>query len=174
MSAGGALGGLFTALIAPLVFDWAWEHPLLVVAAGAADACAAAVDWRRLPGLDPAMARMARLRAAGAWSVLAVARRIRSRSPGAGYTRLPAGCCMSGRLLLVPWRWAFCRVLALMMLAQGGSDTIHTSSQGARTRSYFGIYTVRDYRGGHRMRTLAHGTTLHGQQSLDPAQARSP
>ena len=33
MSAGGALGGLFTALIAPLVFDWVWEHPLLVLAA---------------------------------------------------------------------------------------------------------------------------------------------
>ena len=30
MSAGGALGGLFTALVAPLVFDWTWEHPLLI------------------------------------------------------------------------------------------------------------------------------------------------
>ena len=35
MSAGGALGGLFTALIAPLVFDWSWEHPLLILAAAA-------------------------------------------------------------------------------------------------------------------------------------------
>ena len=26
MSAGGALGGMFTALIAPVVFDWVWEH----------------------------------------------------------------------------------------------------------------------------------------------------
>ena len=33
MSLGGALGGLFTALIAPLVFDWVWEHPLLLLAA---------------------------------------------------------------------------------------------------------------------------------------------
>src|SRR5690606_22480987 len=33
ISAGGALGGLFTALIAPLVFDWTWEHPLLILAA---------------------------------------------------------------------------------------------------------------------------------------------
>lgn len=35
MSAGGALGGVLTALIAPLVFDWVWEHPLLMLAVAA-------------------------------------------------------------------------------------------------------------------------------------------
>ncbi len=34
MSVGGALGGVFAALIAPLVFDWTYEYPLLVLAAG--------------------------------------------------------------------------------------------------------------------------------------------
>ena len=33
MSVGGALGGLFCALIAPLIFDWTYEYPILVVAA---------------------------------------------------------------------------------------------------------------------------------------------
>ena len=33
MSFGGMLGGLFCAIVAPLLFDWAYEHPLLVVAA---------------------------------------------------------------------------------------------------------------------------------------------
>lgn len=32
MSAGGAIGGAFTALVAPLVFSWTWEHPLLILA----------------------------------------------------------------------------------------------------------------------------------------------
>ena len=32
---GGALGGLFCGLIAPLAFDWVYEHPILVVAAAA-------------------------------------------------------------------------------------------------------------------------------------------
>lgn len=32
---GGALGGLFCGLVAPLVFDWVYEHPILVVAAAA-------------------------------------------------------------------------------------------------------------------------------------------
>ena len=29
MSVGGALGGLFCALLAPMLFSWPWEHPLL-------------------------------------------------------------------------------------------------------------------------------------------------
>src|SRR5207244_4329699 len=33
MAAGGALGGIFAALIAPLIFDWTYEYPILVVAA---------------------------------------------------------------------------------------------------------------------------------------------
>ncbi|MDB5697821.1 MAG: hypothetical protein JWN69_625, partial [Alphaproteobacteria bacterium] len=33
MAFGGALGGIFCALIAPAVFDWAYEHPLLILAA---------------------------------------------------------------------------------------------------------------------------------------------
>lgn len=32
-SVGGALGGLFCGLVAPVVFDWVYEHPLLIVAA---------------------------------------------------------------------------------------------------------------------------------------------
>ena len=33
MSVGGVLGGLFCALVAPMIFDWTYEHPILVVAA---------------------------------------------------------------------------------------------------------------------------------------------
>src|SRR3546814_17693267 len=33
LSAGGVLGGLFAALVAPLLFDWVYEHPLLILAA---------------------------------------------------------------------------------------------------------------------------------------------
>jgi SAM-dependent methyltransferase len=45
--------------------------------------------------------------------------------------------------------------------------------QGLRTRSYFGIYTVRDYP-ADKMRMLSHGTTLHGQQSTDSLLKRLP
>ena len=33
MSVGGVLGGLFCALFAPLMFDWTYEHPILLIAA---------------------------------------------------------------------------------------------------------------------------------------------
>ena len=32
-SFGGMLGGLFCAIVAPLIFDWAYEHPVLILAA---------------------------------------------------------------------------------------------------------------------------------------------
>ena len=173
MSAGGALGGFFTALIAPMVFDWAWEHPLLVVASAVLMPVPRWLDWRKLPGLGPDMGRFAAL-AIFACAVLVswlLAQDAMTVKPGSGYTWLSAGIAVLA-LALVPWRHMFAGVLVLTMLAQGGLATIYTSLQGARSRSYFGIYTVRDYP-ADRMRTLAHGTTLHGQQSLDPNKRRN-
>ena len=76
-------------------------------------------------------------------------------------------------LLLIPWRWMFVSVLAMLMVVQGGIQTIDSSLADRRTRSYFGVYTVIDYpsRG---VRMLSHGTTLHGQQSTDPASSHQP
>ena len=165
MSAGGALGGLFTALIAPVVFDWVWEHPLLVLAAALLMPLAPLVDWRRLPDLDPGLARI------GVGVLLVVAAALAfglldyTSLADPPLTRLwfTAGLTLIG-MLLVPWRFAFAAVLLMLMLAQGGIETANSSLHGARTRSYFGIYTVRTYE-DRQLRTLAHGTTLHGQQS---------
>ncbi|MDP3677413.1 MAG: hypothetical protein Q8R44_20330, partial [Novosphingobium sp.] len=52
MSAGGALGGLFTALIAPLWFDWVWEHPLLIIAAALLMPQRPLLGWMRMSGLS--------------------------------------------------------------------------------------------------------------------------
>jgi SAM-dependent methyltransferase len=70
-------------------------------------------------------------------------------------------------VLLMPWRILFVSTLVLLMLSKGGFQTAKDTVDGIRTRSYFGIYTVRDYR-SDKLRILAHGTTLHGQQSTDP------
>jgi len=169
MSAGGALGGAFTALIAPVLFDWVWEHPLLVFAAALLMPLPERFDWRRMPGLEPGMARL------GAFVLVAVAMFLAWLLYGYVYEdsgkllqfALTVWIAMLG-LLLVSWRWLFAGVLAMLMVAQGGYTTIQTSLDGSRTRSYFGIYTVHDYKSSQ-LRTLAHGTTLHGQQSTDPA-----
>jgi len=174
MAAGGALGGLFTALIAPMLFDWVWEHPLLVLAAAALLPRQYLFDLSRLPGTSPAMRLLAAAALAGLALFLAWQLGGLPLEEEAGQERalLALGIALCG-VLLVPWRPAFVALLALLMLVQGGTETIRDSLDGRRSRSYFGIYTVRDYP-DQQVRLLSQGTTLHGEQSTDPARRRSP
>jgi len=169
MSAGGALGGLFTALLAPLVFDWVWEYPLLVLGAAALMPRSGLLDWTRLKGLQSELKHLALGAAivtlAGLIWLLHDANQTQDRE--VLHWALSAGIALIG-LVLVPWRWLSVGLLGILMLAQGGWQTAQEDLAGIRTRSYFGIYTVRDYP-QRQLRTLAHGTTLHGQQSTDPA-----
>src|SRR6185295_19407367 len=65
-------------------------------------------------------------------------------------------------LFTIGKRIAFMIVLASALLLFGGWRSIQLSfTPYARERSYFGVYTVRDFID---VRTLAHGTTLHGIQ----------
>lgn len=174
MSAGGALGGLFTALIAPLVFDWVWEYPLLVLAAALLLPRGWLPDWRNAAGLDPALRWMAFAAlvltvAVLGWMLFQANLYVESR----GQRWLLAGLLALTGLALVPWRAAAAAALAVLMLAQGGYDTLSDSLAGIRTRSYFGIYTVREHP-EQKKRTLMHGTTAHGVQSTDPARRRMP
>ncbi|PLK27192.1 fused MFS/spermidine synthase [Novosphingobium sp. TH158] len=174
MSAGGALGGMFTALVAPVVFDWAWEHPILVFAAAALLPLDAMPDWRRLKGLEPAMARLAMLTIlvfAGflLWLLYSV-----TLESDFGWKRwgLSAAIALCG-LALVQMRGPVLLVLVATMIVQGGFQTLADTRDGVRHRSYFGIYTVRTYE-DRKVRTLAHGTTLHGEQLLDGPRRRQP
>ena len=174
MSAGGALGGLFTALIAPLVFDWVWEYPLLVLAAALLLPRGWLPDWRHAAGLDPAlrwMALGALVLTAGVlgWMLFQANLYVESRTMRWSLAALLA---LAG-LALVPWRAAAAATLAVLMMAQGGYDTLADSLAGTRTRSYFGIYAVREHP-EQQKRTLMHGTTAHGVQSTDPARRRMP
>ena len=174
MSAGGALGGLFTALIAPTLFDWVWEHPLLVLAAAALLPQQFLFDLRRLPGASPVLRILAAVCLAGlalffVWKIYELPFEEAYNGERGFYALIVAVC----GLALIPWRPAYMALLLVVMLAQGGADTIKGTLEGLRSRSYFGIYTVRDYDDVH-VRMLSHGTTLHGQQSTDPARRRDP
>ncbi len=170
MSIGGALGGLFTALIAPLVFDWVWEHPLLVLAAAFLLPRERLLDWTRLQGLQAELKYLAVGMIVATAAVLAWLLYDANQLAGDRaliHWALSAGLALAG-LALVPWRPLALAVLVAALLVQGGFETIDDSREGVRIRSYFGVYTVRDYP-SRKLRTLAHGTTLHGQQSTDPA-----
>ncbi|AIT80356.1 fused MFS/spermidine synthase [Novosphingobium pentaromativorans] len=174
MSAGGALGGLFTALVAPLVFDWSWEHPLLILGAALLVPLDEILRWRRMEGLDQRLARIALVLLLLLALFLSVQLFDLFTEPGTKMTAMLLTVFLTGTgVMVMGWRWAFVAVLLLAMLGQGGLLTIMSSYEGQRTRSYFGIYTVRDYRSSG-LRILSHGTTLHGQQSLDPDKRRMP
>ena len=174
MSAGGALGGLFTALIAPLVFDWAWEHPLLVLAAACLMPLPEVLRWRCMEGVEPVMARIALVLLVAMSAFLSYQLNDYALRPETGTVAVLLTVFITGcGLMLLAWRWAFVAALAMAMVGQGGIWTIRASLHGDRTRSYFGIYTVRDYPDSN-VRMLSHGTTLHGQQSLDSARRDDP
>jgi SAM-dependent methyltransferase len=173
MSAGGVLGGLFAALFAPLLFDWVYEHPLLVLAAAALLPLPALLPWDKWLRLSPqrgqiAVALLVAIAAFACWRMVAGWGGILEGSTAAwGITIFAIG------LLVIGWRWAFVTVLGLLMIGVGGWDTVQESFTGARVRSYFGVYTVTDYP-AQGQRRLAHGTTLHGLQRTDPAHRREP
>lgn len=173
MSAGGALGGLFAAIVAPLVFDWVWEHPLLVLAAGALLPQKPLFAWMERLGLEARgrlVVRVALVVGAimlGLWMDSAV-----DATQDVMVHVLLLAIALLGVMALGS-RWAFLAILLILMLARGGWDTLEESADGIRDRSYFGVYTVRQYSDPD-MRVLLHGTTVHGRQFLDPERRRQP
>ena len=173
MSVGGMLGGLFCAIVAPLVFDWAYEHPLLILAAALLVPQTPLVPWpeplkRVLTFAIPLLALLL------SYIVQHYGWRVDYEfglNFGTGSTigsilisLLALGCL--GR------RYAFAASLAALMLSYGGWSTLATTAEGNRTRSYFGIYEVvtryEQGSGAPLDRRLTHGTTLHGVQNLLP------
>lgn len=164
MSVGGALGGVFAAVIAPVIFDWTYEFPLLIIAAGALAA---------QPYLLPAFRwfwegseRRTNIAGIGAVLAIGVLLVIGIANPGdmLGARAEPItflGIAAIG-ILVIGQRPLYMFALVSSLFLFGGYRALELSlTTDARIRSYFGVYTIRDFVD---MRTLAHGTTLHGIQ----------
>lgn len=168
MAVGGVLGGVFCAILAPTLFDWAYEHPLLIVAAALLVPQSPFIPWAQdMP------ARLRWLLVIGAlalsWAV----------DQGLGPFKSD-GSALIGSVLIslvalafIGFRWAFALGLAALMLSYGGWTKLEESRDGLRTRSYFGVYTVTTRRNPP-SRQLTHGTTLHGVQNLTPGGETEP
>jgi hypothetical protein len=177
MSAGGVLGGIFAGLLAPILFDWTWEYPILILVAGAL------VPQAFLLGaaerLWQGTAQHRRILTLAAALVVGVLTLYVLFGPYAGSERpeliqLPVLIVIIALGLAVTGaRWAFVIALAGSLIAFGGYRSIGLSLEpGARTRSYFGVYTVR---GDAHIHQLAHGTTVHGTELIGtPARDQSP
>jgi hypothetical protein len=199
LSAGGVLGGLFNAVLAPLLFRGIAEYPLVLVLAcllrpAAAEEAAGALKGagqiptspkRKRGEPSPSLAlracqqRRARrldvvlpLALGGLTAALVVGWQAYGLEPG------PLSVAAMFALPLVlcytflerPVRFGL--GVGALLLAGGLYHGVHGSSQ-LRVRSFFGVHRVTlDQTGKYRM--LVHGNTVHGQQSLDPTRSREP
>ncbi|MCA1661960.1 MAG: hypothetical protein LC648_07300 [Novosphingobium sp.] len=173
MSAGGALGGLFTALVAPLWFDWVWEHPLLIFAAALLLPQRPLLRWMESGDLsrDRIVLTAAALVVFAGFLGWLLSDLDPKQSPLVSLL-LTLAIAFCG-VLVIGVRPAFVAVLGVLMLAHGGLETVRQTLDGARSRSYFGVYTVRDHTEAGQ-RVLAHGTTMHGMQLTHPGWRRLP
>lgn len=163
MAAGGVLGGAFTALLAPALFDSVLEYPIALVAG-----CL----------LRPAARGQATGRRSDLALALVVAALIALHGGGFGL-ELDWGT-IGVLLALVPSALVLYALAArplgfgLGIAAALGATLLTTGADSvlARERSFFGVYTVkRDATGFH---VLVHGTTVHGAEQTAPAAWREP
>jgi hypothetical protein len=176
MSFGGALGGVFSALVAPMLFDWTYEYPILILAAGVLTPHAYMVaPLQRIWQGNPQRRRILLWAVALIIAVL-VAVVLLDHTTGDAPSSLQQAMLLivvAVGVLAIGTPPAFGFALLGVLIAFGGYQAIAISLEpGARTRSYFGIYTV------HSTPTeqqLAHGTTVHGTQLRgSPQRERTP
>src|SRR5262245_21662527 len=165
MSVGGVIGGIAAGLVAPYVFNWIAEYPILI---------ALAVLCR--PGtLLPSDARWRYPLLAGL-AIAALLVIVVSFEPGLVYPQpLDDGAFnrLAVALLLVTvlfWRapLPFAAIVAVILFVNHG---ILEQSGLLSVRSFFGVAKVYD---DGDFRVLQHGTTLHGGERIRDADGQPP
>jgi len=168
MSAGGVIGGIFAGLIAPNVFSWVLEYPLLVVLA---------ILCR--PGLEMPTDLRTRLLWLAAIAVVAIV-----AFPGLTeryVTDEKTFYWVIGGLLVVAGLVSqeplpFAAVIAVAFII--GSAYRPDSEVRETMRSFFGVHKITETSDGQ-FRVFMHGTTIHGAERLrddngEPITGRPP
>ena len=168
VAVGGVLGGIFNALLAPLVFIHPIEYPLVLVAACLIPTTDASGHAKRVARWElVAPLALAALVTGLVWLVRAL--------PIAGLPGLllcagvPAVLCFALRHRPVAFGLALGALLLTMTVLTGAGEyrTLH------RERSFFGIWQVRVYP-ALGFTSLVNGTTDHGRQSREPGREMEP
>ena len=172
MSFGGALGGMFTALVAPKLFSEIYEYPLLLAASMACRPGALSFLFSRdRQKLKDELIVLWLIAAVGVliiWWLPTLATYVRAVPAWvlrAGAT--PMVVMVLAAILLVNVQSAPRQLVAagLMCLALVTlPSAVRQADSQITQRSFFGVYRVADTPDGYR--TLVHGTTLHGAQRI--------
>ncbi len=165
MSVGGAAGGVFNALVAPMMFSSDYEYYLALIAACVLRGLMSGQPKNLTPGdvvypllLAAAVATMA-YRSIDATPVGLI-----------GRVAFLVPCAVALYVFAErPFRFAFgvAAMIGSALLVQGSVDVLHTE------RNFFGVSKVKLVDGG-RKTALIHGTTMHGTEFVDPGLRREP
>lgn len=167
LAVGGVLGGIFNAIVAPLVFNSVLEYPLVLVfacmlclklRAGAARPSVADAIWPLLLGSATAGVLLG-ARAYGLDRAVWLLAALLGAATLACYTMVERPIRFGLGLGAV--------VLAIGLVGNAGEQTLH------QERTFFGVLRVKadSDRNAH---SLVHGTTLHGMQCMTPSKRREP
>ena len=171
ISLGGALGGVFNAIVAPALLDSLAEYPIVLVLA---ILC--------LPGRPPLIApgRYARWLdlalplVLGTMVALIVLLIERAPTDVQQYAKMFAFGLAAGiavNFIRRPLRFGLsvgAIVLAVTLASAPDEQELH------RERSFFGVYRVTAAEEGGDLHRLVHGTTTHGTQDFSPGRERTP
>ncbi len=165
MSVGGVLGGAFCALLAPMIFNWTYEHLILLMAAAWLMRVASPFDrFVKLWDGGPTARRATILSIIALVAIVFVTKGILKLPVTASLSRVGTIAIITIAVFAIGNRILFTVAAAILLVSAGGWDKIAQSLRpGAMTRSFFGIYAIRD--GANGSRVLVHGTTLHGIQN---------
>jgi SAM-dependent methyltransferase len=161
---GGVLGGVFTATIAPLVFNTVFEYPLIVALLPFFRTARQAKDNLRIPLLF-GMAVFA------TWVVFhATGIDSNTEALALAHTAFIVACykfknnvtrfALSFAVLILAYAWILPQYIE-------GADRIYA------TRNFFGVKKVVEDSNSH-LRKLLHGDTVHGIESRDPMRLGKP
>ncbi len=163
MSLGGVIGGLFCALMAPLIFNWAYEYPILLVLAALALKPRTVFNSGLWLAQNTAVAARGRMAMVAGIAVLAALGFVTRDTVTLKF--------MLGFLIIVITiaglgapRLFVAGLVGVMLCFSGWSKLVLSAQDGMMTRSFFGIYSVHEEVPG--ARSLAHGTTVHGVQNI--------
>ena len=170
LSAGGAIGGLFVALVAPKLFTNYWETPIALVGVCAIAAVTlrehVATGWMVGVPLGAVIALL--IFVAGGGSTFEA---VRDVLPYSGSTALTVVLVTLAAILLVvaTWRrWAVAVVVASLVCTSFYGDRYYrflTQDTLEASRNFYGALRVKESgTGTERRRDLMHGVILHGDQ----------
>jgi hypothetical protein len=158
LAAGGVLGGIFAGLIAPNVFNWVAEYPLLIVA-GLLCRPGLIVPNDRIFWLSMAAALLLVAAAVVSIRVFGIYPDARAFEGMVGVVLLLIVIYLSRNTLRLAGAFGCIFVLIYAYLAEG----THVQT----FRSFFGVHKIYETRTSELgVRVLMHGTTIHGAQVI--------